>query len=108
VTRSRAERLARSYLQEWTRRSGGAVLGLTAAREGRTHWLFAAAPVSDDVHHGGPQSVTVDKKTGEAGTLGFWAMQAGFGILGLDEVRRFLDPAQLGFLEAFLPAEWGD
>jgi len=105
VTRARAERVARRYLEEWTRRNGGAVLDLTATREGRTHWLFAAAPVSDDIHHGGPQSVIVDKKTAETGTLGFWAMQAGFGILTVDEVRRFLDPTQIHFLDAFLPPE---
>ncbi len=103
MTRAQAERAASRYLEEWTRRNGGAVLELTVAREGRTHWAFGTAAVSGDLHHGGPQALVVDKASGETAPLAFWTTQAALGIMTLDEVRRFLDPAQIRFLEAFLP-----
>jgi hypothetical protein len=102
VDAARAERLANEYLADWTRRHGGAVLAISAARESRDHWLFGVAPLSNDVLGPRPQNVVVDKRDGSTSTLGFFAMQAAFEILPVEEVRRFLKPEEIAFLQEFL------
>lgn len=78
------------------------MLELSASRDGRTHWVFGVSAVPAGLAGQYPQNVAVDKSTGVATTLGFFAMQAAFEILSVDEVRRHLKPEELAFLEGFL------